>query len=185
MNNYRIIKNYAKALFLLANEMGQQREVANDMRLVNEVFVENHQLYVLFGNPVIKQSKKVAIVEDLFSSRISKLTDMFLHFVVRKNRAVNLRGISSMYIDMDRESRGVVLAKMATSYAVDADVVSMVGELVGHASGKDVEVQAVVDPSIIGGFVVTFNNNMFDTRIRTQIASMRKQFSANEYESRL
>ncbi|MBQ7281088.1 MAG: ATP synthase F1 subunit delta [Bacteroidales bacterium] len=185
MDNYRISKNYAKALFLLATEMGQQAEVANDMRLVHEVFSENHQLHVIFGNPVIKQGKKVAIIEDLFSSRITKLTDTFIHFVVRKNRAVNMRGISEMYIDMDRESRGVVLVEMATSYAVDADVLTTVGEMVAHVTGKDVEVQSNVDPSIIGGFVVKFDNNMYDARIRTQLDSLRKYFSENEYESKL
>ena len=100
-------------------------------------------------------------------------------------QAVNLRGISAMYLDMYRESRGIVLADLATSYAVDADVITMVGELVGHVSGKDVEVNAHVDSSIIGGFVVKFDNNMFDTRIRTKIADLRKQFSENEYESKL
>ncbi|MBQ9545837.1 MAG: ATP synthase F1 subunit delta [Bacteroidales bacterium] len=185
MDNYRINKNYAKALFLLSAETGVQERVAADMRLVNDVFVENRELHIIFSNPVIKQSKKVAIVEDLFGERVSPLSKLFLAFVVRKNRAVNMRGISSMFLDMYRESRGVVLADLATSYAVDDDVLAMVGELVGHASGKNVEVNAHVDPRIIGGFVVKFDNKMYDTRIRTMIADLRKQFSANEYESKL
>ena len=185
MDNYKISKNYAKALFALATEMGQQREVAEDMRLVNEVFTANHELYVIFNNPVIKQSKKTAIIDALFENKVSDLTAKFLHFVVRKNRTVNMRGISAMYVEMDRESRGVVLAEMSTSYAADAEVVTMLSELVGHVSGKDVEAKIKVDPNIIGGFVITFNNQMFDTRIRTQIAKMRKQFTENEYESKL
>lgn len=185
MDNYRINKNYAKALFLLAGETDQQDRVAADMRLVNDVFVENRELHVIFSNPVIKQSKKAAIAHDLFGERVSKLTSLFLAFVVRKNRAVNLRGISAMFLDMHRESRGVVLADLATSYAVDDDVLAMVGELVGHVSGKNVEVNAHVDPRIIGGFVVKFDNKMYDTRIRTMIAELHKKFSENVYESKL
>ena len=37
MNNYRINKNYAKALFMLAAERGQVDRVADDMRLVGSV----------------------------------------------------------------------------------------------------------------------------------------------------
>ncbi|MBR1517712.1 MAG: ATP synthase F1 subunit delta [Bacteroidales bacterium] len=185
MDNYRIYKNYAKALFMLGAETGQQETVAADMRLVNEVFSENRELHVVFTNPMVKQAKKVAIVAALFDERVSKLSRLFLHFVTKKKRTINLRGISAMYLDMYRESRGIVLADLATSYDVDADVITMVGELVGHVSGKDVEVNAHVDPSIIGGFVVKFDNNMFDTRIRTKIADLRKQFSENEYESKL
>ncbi|MBQ4377199.1 MAG: ATP synthase F1 subunit delta [Bacteroidales bacterium] len=185
MDNYRINKNYAKALFLLATETDQQERVAADMRLVNDVFVENRELHVVFSNPVIRQSKKVAIVNDLFGERVSEITSKFLSFVVRRNRAVNLKGISAMFLEMHRESHGVVLADLATSYAVDADVIAMVGELVGHVSGKNVEVNAHVDPRIIGGFVVKFDNKMYDTRIRTKIAELRKRFSENVYESKL
>ena len=53
MQDYRININYAKALFALAGETGQQEEVAEDMRLVNEVCSENRVLAVVFNNPVI------------------------------------------------------------------------------------------------------------------------------------
>ena len=185
MDNYKVSKNYAKSLFVLATETEQQSAAAADMRLVNEVFTENRELYVIFNNPMIKQTKKEAIIGDLFDQRVSRLSSLFLHFVVRKKRVVNLRGISAAFLDMYRDSRGVVLADMATSYPVDMEVISMVSELVAHVSGKDVEVNAHVDERIIGGFVVKFDNNMFDTRIRTQIANLRKQFSENDYESKL
>ncbi|MBR1793435.1 MAG: ATP synthase F1 subunit delta [Bacteroidales bacterium] len=185
MDNYKVSRNYAKALFVLASETDQQGIVAADMRLVNDVFSENRELYVIFNNPVIKQSKKVAIIGELFDQRVSQLSRLFLHFVVRKKRVVNLRGISAAFLEMYRESRGVVLADMSTSYPVDAEVISMVAELVAHVSGKDVEVNTHVDDRIIGGFVVRFDNNMFDTRIRTQISNLRKQFSDNDYEMKL
>ena len=44
MQDYRININYAKALFLLAEETQEQERVSEDMRLVNAVCAENREL---------------------------------------------------------------------------------------------------------------------------------------------
>jgi F0F1-type ATP synthase delta subunit len=40
----------------------------------------------------------------------------------------------------------------------------------------------ITDPTMLGGFCVTFDNSMYDARIRTQIAKLLKEFSKNVYE---
>ena len=67
MQDYRININYAKALFMLADELGEQERVAEDMRLVNAVSLENRIFSTVFRNPEIKVSKKIAIVQDIFA----------------------------------------------------------------------------------------------------------------------
>ena len=44
MNNYRINNHYAKALMLFAQEQGVEDRVAEDMRLVSDVWAENREL---------------------------------------------------------------------------------------------------------------------------------------------
>ena len=103
MNNYKINTSYAKALLLLARDIDKLDRVADDMRLVGSVMAENHELAVVFANPVIKQDKKQAIVRDLFAEHVCEATMAFLLFVVRKNRSVYLRGISDSYLQMYRD----------------------------------------------------------------------------------
>ncbi|MBO7227282.1 MAG: F0F1 ATP synthase subunit delta, partial [Bacteroidales bacterium] len=74
MENYRINTNYAKSLFLLATDTEKVDVVYNDMRMVRDVFSENHVLNVVFANPVIKDSKKMAIANDLFGEKVDDLT---------------------------------------------------------------------------------------------------------------
>ena len=100
MNDYRINLNYAKALLMLATDLGDSDQVMEDMKVVNKVFSENHQLNTVFKNPNIRESKKQAIVGELFEDKVGKTTMAFLHFVNKKHRAVNLKGISKMYMDL-------------------------------------------------------------------------------------
>lgn len=185
MQDYRININYAKALFLLAGETQQEEAVAADMRLVNEVCTENHVLNVVFNNPVIKEDKKVAIVTDLFGERVSKLAMVFLTFVVRKNRTVNLRGISEAYLDLFRKSRNIVLSDLTTVVEADGEMTDLVRKVIGEYTQKTVELRQKTDPAIIGGFSLAFENNMYDATLRTSLQKLRRAFDDNVYESKL
>ena len=139
MQDYRININYAKALFMLAAELNEQDTVAVDMRLVNAVCADNRELNAVFRNPEIKMSKKAAIVRDLFAEHVSTTTLAFLDFVVHKNRSVNLRGISSSYLDLYRESHNIVLSELVTAEEVDQSITDLVSQTIARHTGKEVE----------------------------------------------
>ena len=170
---------------MLAGETGHYDEVANDMRLVSRVCAENRVLNTVFNNPTILEVKKRAIVADLFGEKVCSESLAFLNFVVKKNRSVNLRGIADAYLDMYRESKNIILSKLTTAFEVDESVKQEVSKLVGTHTGKGVELETKVDKSIIGGLMVEFNNTMFDGRVSSRIAKLRREFNKNYYESKL
>ena len=185
MNNYKINTSYAKALLLLARDIDKLDRVADDMRLVGSVMAENHELAVVFANPVIKQDKKQAIVRDLFAEHVYEATMVFLLFVVRKNRSVYLRGISDSFLQMYRDEKGIVLSDLVTHQPIDDKARRMVTEMVEAYTGKTVELHDRTDPKMLGSFKLEFDGKMYDARIRTKIKRMRVEFAKNEYESKL
>ena len=185
MTSYRINTSYAKALFMLAGERGQADRVADDMRTVAEVMAENHQLVVLFANPTIRFDKKEGVVEALFGGRLCDESMAFLRFVVKKNRSVNLRGIGETYLDLYRQSRGIVLGELVTHQETDESARETVRRLIEDYTGKQVELHTATDPNMLGGFKMEFDHNMYDARLRTKIRKLRKEFAKNDYESKL
>ena len=185
MQDYRININYAKALFLLADETHEQERVAEDMRLVNAVCGENRMLNVVFRNPEIKAPQKASIVADIFGAKVCKTTMAFIDFVVRKRRSVNLKGISAAYLDLYRESRGIVLSHITTAEPVDESTRAMAVKVIADYTHKEVELVSKTDPSIIGGLAMEFDNRMYDARISTHLMRLRHAFDENVYESKL
>lgn len=185
MEDYRINTNYAKALFLLASELHILEAVAGDMRLVNNVCSENRELNVVFKNPVIKVDRKVNIVNELFSDKISNTSLTFLFFVIRKNRSVNLRGISDAFVDMYRKNNNIILTEVLSSSELDAQSIQIIRQLVGDFTKKQVELVTSVDNNMIGGFKMEFDNNLYDATIDAKLAKLRKEFGANKYECKL
>ena len=170
---------------MLAEELQEQKAVAIDMRLVNAVCTENHELNTVFRNPEVKMSKKVSIVDALFGEHVGKTSLAFLEFVVKKHRSVNLRGISAAYLDLFRESQGIVLSKFTTAEPVDQEVLDMVSQAIAAHTHKEVEMVAKTDPKIIGGFAMEFDNTIYDARLSTRLTKLREQFEKNIYESKL
>ena len=185
MENYRVNTNYAKALFLVACDVGELDRVCDDMRLVNSVCCENHILNTVFSNPVIREDKKVAIVRDIFEQQVSKVSMLFMSFVIRKRRAVNMKGISGAFIELYRKEKGIVLSQLQTATEIGDGERQSVIDAISRHTGKRVELQTTVDPDIIGGFSISFDHNMYDARLCSAISKLRKEFSKNVYESKL
>lgn len=182
MEDYRININYAKALFIVANDAGLLDDVCRDMRLVNSVCAENHTLNVVFANPVVREDKKVAILKDLFESRVNKVTMLFLAFVVKKRRTINLKGISNAFVELYRDDKDIVLSRLVTATEVDDEATRAVKEALMRYTKKNIELQSYVKPELLGGFSVTFDNNMYDASLSTAVNKLRKEFSKNDYE---
>lgn len=185
MQDYRINTNYAKAIFLLAGETSEQEAVAADMRLIEEVCRENRVLNAVFANPTLKPFKKAAIVKELFGPKVCRLSQLFLDFVVRKQRSINLRGISLAYLDLYRQSRNIVLSELTTAVEADEEILASVRQLIADYTQKEVELKNKVDANGLGGFAIKFDNNMYDARLSTQLSKLRLEFDKNIYESKL
>ncbi|MDY5968880.1 MAG: ATP synthase F1 subunit delta [Bacteroidales bacterium] len=185
MKEYRININYAKALFMLASDLKEEERVMDDMRLVNDVCRENHLLNVVLDNPTLQEAKKVGIVKSLFGGHVSNTTLAFLEFVTRKRRTVYLKGISDAYMAFYRDSRNIVLSEVKTADYMSDEVYEGIRNKVAAYSGKKVELVKVLDSNMLGGACITFDNNMYDARLRTKIAQLRKEFSKNVYEKKL
>ena len=189
MNSYRINTGYAKALFMLATDTDNADRVADDMKLITSVMAENRELAVVLGNPVVRGDKKSAIVQDLFASRVCEDTMAFLIFLVRKNRSVNLRGISDAYLTIYRDdtclNELIVLSDLVTHQPIDDNARAMVTRMIEEYTGKIVELHDRTDPKMLGSFKLEFDNKMYDARIRTKIRRLRIAFAKNEYESKL
>lgn len=185
MKGYRVNINYAKALFLLATDLKEEERVMEDMRLVNDVCHESHLLNVVLDNPTLREAKKVSIVKELFGRHVSDTTLAFLIFVTKQRRTVHLQGISEAYMAFYRESRNIVLSEVRTASYMSEDVYDGIRDKVAAYSGKEVEMVKVVDEAMLGGACITFDNNMYDARLRTKIAKLRKEFSRNVYAKKL
>ena len=80
----KITSRYAKALIDLAKDQNALDSCLNDMELLKNSCVTNHELQLLLKSPIINSDKKWGILELIFKSKVSELSMLFIQILTKK-----------------------------------------------------------------------------------------------------
>lgn len=172
---------YAKAIIDLAIEQGQVEAVREDMRLVSSVLSESRELATVMSSPIVKADKKLAILEEIFKGKISDMSNRFLKIVINHGRESSLRLIAQAFENMYLQHKGIERVSVTTAYPLSDAELKAVSEKATSYTGKQVELNQIVDESIIGGMVLRVGDKRYNGSLAHQLETLRRQFKDNHY----
>ena len=70
---------------------------------------------------------------------------------------------------------------MTTAYKIDEEFRKQIISIVAKHSNHTVQLEEIVDPSVIGGFILRFSNKQIDTSVERDINLLRREFEKNLY----
>ncbi len=176
-----LAKRYARAVFDLALETHKVQKVANDLKLVQTVLDENRELRKLMTNPVIDASKKIKVLNALFSSHVDELSIRFLNLITRKGREDYLLAICVAFEDIFLEYKNIMRAEFISASPVNAAIKKAVIEKLAKITDKTIDLNEKVDPEIIGGYILRMEDYQIDGSIKNQLRKLRKKLAENLY----
>ncbi len=177
-------KRYATAIFDLAVELNILEKVNSDLVFVKKVFAENRELRVIIANPVIDTYKKINILNDLFETRVQKLTIKFLRLITKKGREQYIPYISTSFIEIYRENKNILSVELTTALKADKEISNEIIDKLEKATKMNIDLTEKVNKDIIGGFVVNFQDYQYDASIINQLSKLKKSFSDNLFETK-
>ena len=182
MPNPRLATRYAKSLVDLAVEKDQLAVVYEDAKYLQAVCKGSREFTNLLKSPVIKADKKQQIIEAVTKGKVSEITTAFNRLLVVKGRESDLPEIFDAFIDQYNTIKGIHKIKLTTAVPVSEELKSsIVTKAKAEAGLNEVELTTAVDESLIGGFVLEFNNNLVDASIVRDLKDIKKQFNKNVY----
>lgn len=173
MNDSKISVRYAKALFGAAVENKLLDRVNNDMLFLSEIF-KTPEAREFLSNPVIPPSKKRAIFHKMLEGNIEKITMSLVDLVVRNGRESFLPSIARVFIHDTLKYKGITEAVLTAAKPVDAKTRTRITSLVSKEFSTKAELKEVVNPEIIGGFILRVDDNFIDASIRNKLRKVRK-----------
>lgn len=186
MSLKRISTRYAKSLIGLAQERGELEKVNEDVQMFQEV-AKNKDFAALLRSPIINVDKKRSIVKALFGGKTTELTEKFLNIVMTKGRESYLPAIMSEFTEQYKAIKGVSNLTITSAEKLsDAAIEKIKQKLISEkAITTNVEVATKIDPSIIGGFILEFGDELYDASISRKLKVLRKDFTGNLYVSQI
>jgi F-type H+-transporting ATPase subunit delta len=173
MSNFNISTRYARAFLDHIESKDKLKDVAGDMVLLNNTFESSRELRNVLSNPVIKKDDKVAILTQIFESKVSIDTVNFMKFIVDKNREDHLVDVVRRFNEMFDEKAGIVNAEVIGAFKIEEDLKGNFQKAVENYSHKTARVKYTSDEDLIGGFRIRIGDTVVDASVKNQLVLLK------------
>ncbi|MHA6767288.1 F0F1 ATP synthase subunit delta [Sphingobium ummariense] len=164
---------YAVALFDLARDTQSLDTVVESLRALKAALAESPDFKGLINSPVLSRDaagKTIAAVASAMG--IDALTTKFLGVLAQNRRLSQLPAVIRAYETLLSNHKGEARAEVTSAHPLDDTQVAALAKSLRARVGRDVAVDAKVDPAILGGLVVKIGSQMIDSSIRTRLNSL-------------
>ena len=161
---------YASALFDLARDQRQIESVGKSLDALAQVLLDSKDFHELVTSPLVSRGeagKAFAALAPQFG--VDAITANFLGVLARNGRKGQLRSVIRAFRRLAAEHRGEVTVDVITARPLNDDQVGALKQQLRARAGRDVTIDASVDPEILGGIVVKLGSQQIDASIRTKL----------------
>jgi F-type H+-transporting ATPase subunit delta len=165
---------YASALFELAREQNELDKVDQDLGKFQAMLEQSPDLARLVKSPAFaaeEQERALGAVMDWAS--IGATTGNFLRVVTRNRRLFAAEDMIKGFRQQLALHRGEMTADVQSATPLSNEQLAALKSTLKASYGKDVRLDAKVDPSLLGGLVVKVGSRMFDSSLRTKLMNLK------------
>lgn len=180
----KVAVRYANALYSLAVEKGITDQVLAEMQVFGETYDKVPDFKAMLKSPVIRFDKKVSAIRAIFPS-FSELTNAFVEKLTKSRREQYLGDIAKAYVNLYNARKGILVAHVATAVPLTALLRDRIKNIVRSAPGSagvtEIILEEKVDPSMIGGYILTVGDKQIDMSFAHEISDLKRSFNQNLY----
>jgi F-type H+-transporting ATPase subunit delta len=185
MSELRVASRYAKSLIELAAERDVLEQVHEDMKLFTTVISQNREFQMLLRNPIVKSDKKLAIINSVFEGKVQEMTLAFFSIVARKKREKSLEFVATEFEKQYNIMKGIQRATVRTATPLAPALREELATKLATETGKTIQLEEIIDPTLIGGFVLKVGDKQIDSSVKYNLQKLRNNFKDNPYINKL
>ncbi len=178
-----VSRRYASALFALGREVGMEEleRYGNSLRALGEAVEKTPRLAETFNNPVlsVEEKKKVALAL-LNVVGGGAMEQRFCTLLAHNSRLALLPAIAADYDMLLDNARGISRGVVTTAIELDGKRKDVIKNRLELQTERKLELEYVIDPSIIGGIVFRVGDVVYDASLRTQLDNLREAIKRGE-----
>lgn len=186
MPNPRLASRYAKSLIDLALEKGELEKIYEDMQWLQRVIKGSRDFGNFLRSPIIKSDKKEKIAEAIIGGKVTNITSLFIRLLIAKGRESNLPEIITSFISQYKEYKNIYPVKLTTAIPIDENLQqAMIDQIKKTSDMQNIELEAVINEDLIGGFVLEAGDKLIDASIAYDLRQIARQFENNDFVYKL
>jgi len=187
MQNPRLASRYSKSLLDLAIEQNSLEVTLKDMRTLHDICAMSRDFDAMLRSPVIKGDKKLSVIREVLKNQnISPLTNAFINLLVGKGRELNLAEIAEEFVNQYNKLKNIRTVRLTTATAMNDNIKKGIEAKIASFMPSDtVNLKTSVDESLIGGFVLEVEDQLFDASVKKKLNEVKSRLIDHSYESKM
>lgn len=162
-------REYAEALFALACEENAEKEYSVALDKIMAAFRETPEYMDFLVCPGIPVSERVSAVEEAFSGQVPEYIVYFLQLLCEKGRIRLLSDCAEEYKKLADAAEHISTAKVTSAVELTDDEKKRLQQKLEKISGKNVIMECIKDPEIMGGVVIETEGRVIDGSLRRRL----------------
>jgi F-type H+-transporting ATPase subunit delta len=164
---------YATALFGLARDESQIDAVTRSLDSLENALTQSSDFATLVTSPLVSRgdaTKAIAALTPTFG--LDPITARFLGVLAENGRLGELKNIIRLVRELALGHRGETTADVTSAHPLNDQQLAELKAKLRARVGREVGINAAVDPSLLGGIVVRLGSQMIDASIRTKLNTL-------------
>lgn len=152
-------------------------DVDGELFGVSRLIADNPELELALGSRLGDDSAKGALVDTLLDGRASAATALIVSSLVQQPRERRVRPLLSHAMDIVADQRDSIVATVHTATPLSAGQSERLSAVLAKRYGKKVGLNAVIDPSVVGGLRVQIADDVIDASVAARLTELRQRLA--------
>jgi F-type H+-transporting ATPase subunit delta len=166
---------YAQALLEIARTEGRLAEVEDELFRFARTLTGSDDLRLALSDPMLPAERKVGVIEDILGPKALTTTVALALLIVVAGRVGEFEAIVDSFVELAVAERSRELAEVRSAVPLTDDDIDRLRTALNQATGKNVEVKVIVDPSLMGGIVTRVGDLVIDGTVRHRLEQLKEQ----------
>ena len=179
----QIAQRYALSLLRVADQSHVTEIVEQDMRDMNSMLHASPDLVRALSSQILNKIALQNVVADIaLKANFNPISAKFLRVLAQNGRLSHLQTIIQQILKLCAERRGETDAEVRTAVALTPAQQKLLQDNLKQSTGKHVHLNITIDPSLMGGMVVTIGSHMIDDTVKSKLDRLKQnlQTSSNQ-----
>lgn len=171
--------NYATALLEVIQAEGVAERVENEFFRAARTIEGDSDLRSRVTDASLPMDARLDVVESLFGGRAHPQTVAAMLWLISAGRGRSLVDVADELARLGAASRQASLAEVRSAVELDEDQRQRLRSALSDNLGREVELQVIVDPEVVGGLVVRIGDTVIDGSVASRLASVRSRMTGS------
>ncbi len=166
-------RRYAKALFELSKEGKSVDKVSQSLSELLGYLEVSSDMQNFVSTPLYaREHQREAILAIAKKAKLNPLVANTLGLMAQKGRLGDIEAMVSAFQDLVNAEQDEVVVEVTSAKELTATQSKKLASTLKDKLGKDVTINAKVDPEILGGLVVNIGSTMIDNSVKGKLSKL-------------